>query len=416
MNADLAAPAPLISAGLLLARRGIYGMAWLDGGLEVTARFGDLVAALEVGVPLRSGLPILSDYEDDILALPRDGTSFFELPGILFVDREGKPSPRIDILVLRHNPLEDVAGLTPDGSAHPSTIEGSGDEDTQFLLLVTRNSSQAMDLAIARMQRDRTILLEQIAEQKKELERAHVELGVCNRDLEDFATIISHDLKAPMRALRYLADDIERALDDAEAGRAHEACNALKEQSRRMSTMLSGLLDYASLGRQKDALEEIDTRDLIDTIVTSFPLPQGFKIEIDGQWPAVETYVAPLDLVLRNLIENALNHHDRPAEGKIRVTASPGEHVLAITVCDDGPGIPADRQETVFLPFRSYRKESSGVAGTDGGTSQGMGLAFVKRTVEAVGGELTLVSDPDRRRGTEFRLSWPLNAAQLNPH
>ncbi len=67
--------APLLSASLLLARNGIYGMAWLDADLFVTGRFGELTSSLEIGERLHTGMPILADYEDDIQALPLDGKS-----------------------------------------------------------------------------------------------------------------------------------------------------------------------------------------------------------------------------------------------------------------------------------------------------------------------------------------------------
>lgn len=376
-------PAPLMSAGLLLARNGIYGLAWVDAKLFVTGRFGALTDRLEIGEALFDGLPILADYEDDMRALPADGRSSFELPGVLIVTSDGSPSPRIDIHVFRD----------------------SGDD---FLILVTRATGQAStDLAVARLQRDRRILLEQIEQQKLDLERTNAELALCNRDLEDFAAIITHDLKAPMRGLRYVADEIDTAIEAADPETARKACRELKEQSRRMATMMSQLLDYASLGRQRDAMETVDTGELIGSIVGSLPRPPGFRVAITGAWPRIDTYIAPLDLVLRNLIDNAIKHHDRQDAGSIAVDCRTDAKSLVITVADDGPGIPKGRQQAVFFPFRSY----PGPGGeTSSGTveSQGMGLAFVKRTVEAVGGSLSLASNPAMSRGSTFTIEWPL--------
>jgi signal transduction histidine kinase len=401
----IAKPSPLLSAGLLLARNGIYGMAWLDAAFIVTARFGDLTAELEVGEPLLSGMPILADYMDDIQNLPADGHSSFELPGILLVQGDGANTPRIDIHLFRSPPNGTAEGVTGIGRNEEIPVT----DGNQFLLLVSRASNQTTtDVALARLQRDRSILLEQIEQQKLELERTNAELELCNRDLEDFATIISHDLKAPMRALRYFADDIESALNQSQPEDAHAACTAMKQQSRRMSTMLSQLLDYASLGRQKDALESVDTRQLIESIVSSLPRPPGFTITVHGDWPSIETYVAPLDLVLRNLIDNAIKHHDKPEEGLVHVFAEQADGHLVLTVSDNGPGIHPGRHEAVFYPFRSYRKDPNGGCEPNEQLAHGMGLAFVKRTVETVGGQLQLISNPAERRGCEFCLSWPL--------
>lgn len=407
---DAQATAPLVSAGLLLARTGILGFAWLDGDLDVTARFGELTERLEVGEPLSDGLPILADYTDDILALPDDGSRSLELPGLLIFDRDRPATPRIDIHVFG---LADPRASTP--RRQPAEQHASHDADAQarqFLLLVTRASGQAsIDLAVARYQRDRRILLEEIEQKKIELDRAYAELALCNRDLEDFAAIISHDLKAPMRSLRYLADDIKTSLLTASGDvppAALSACDELQDQSRRMSTMLSQLLDYASLGRQKDALETIDSRSLVASIAGSLPAPPGFVIAISGDWPTFDTLVAPLDLVLRNLIDNAIKHHDRPHEGHIALTAKTDGPHLRITVADNGPGIPKGRQDAVFLPFRSYPAPGAESPAEADSSSQGMGLAFVKRTLENAGGRLSLDSDPATGRGSRFVIAWPL--------
>lgn len=393
---------PLLSAGMLLARTGIYGMVWLDDEFVVTARFGDLSDGIEVGDSLYAGLPILADYEDDIRALPKDAATGFELPGVLLVQNSSDQKPRIDIHVYRFVPFEHEEGQS--NAAEPSQ------DDTQYLLLLTRAGSPAgNDLAIARMQRDRRILLEQIEQQKLALERTNKELELCNRDLEDFASIISHDLKAPMRSLRYLANDVEEALAQNNPTGARTACEALKSQTRRMSSMLLELLDYASLGRHQEIIDNTDTRALIETIVGSLPIPEGMTVEINGHWPTLQTYVAPLDLVLRNLINNAIKHHDHPDKGRITIDAMEKEPHLILTVGDDGPGIPQARQSAIFYPFRSFQRQSpEQEPKTD--ASHGMGLAFVKRTLNAVDGEITVVSDAPQNRGTKFIVRWPLVA------
>ncbi|MEQ8824983.1 MAG: HAMP domain-containing sensor histidine kinase [Filomicrobium sp.] len=387
---------------MLLARTGIYGMVWLDDEFVVTARFGDLSDGIEVGDSLYVGLPILADYEDDIRALPKDAAKGFELPGVLLVQNSTDQKPRIDIHVYRFVPFEHETGQT--NAAEPSQ------DDVQYLLLLTRAGSAAgNDLAIARMQRDRRILLEQIEQQKLELERTNKELELCNRDLEDFASIISHDLKAPMRSLRYLANDVEEALAQNNSSDARTACEALKTQTRRMSSMLIELLDYASLGRRQDIVDKTDTRALVETIVDSLPQPAGMTIEVSGTWPTLETYIAPLDLVLRNLINNAIKHHDHPDKGRITIDAIEKEPHLILTIGDDGPGIPQSRHNAIFYPFRSFH-EKSAEKEPDTDASHGMGLAFVKRTLEAVGGEITVVSNAPQKRGTKFVVRWPLVA------
>jgi signal transduction histidine kinase len=93
-------------------------------------------------------------------------------------------------------------------------------------------------------------------------------------------------------------------------------------------------------------------------------------------------------------------HHDRAA-GHVIVSAELKRQALVIDVTDDGPGIPRDHQESIFLPFRTLAE-----APTD--DHHGIGLALVRKTVDVVNARLEVISDPAIRRGTTFRLDWPL--------
>ena len=124
------------------------------------------------------------------------------------------------------------------------------------------------------------------------------------------------------------------------------------------------------------------------------------SIDIGGDWPRLRTLAAPLDLVLRNLIDNAIKHHDQK-NGRITVTARDGAEALAITVTDDGPGIPREWHAAVFLPFRKVSEERHNEE------SSGIGLALVRRTLDRIGGIIELQSDPPRLRGTTFDVRWP---------
>ncbi len=367
-------PAPLLTAGMMLAERGIYGMIWVDETLTTVARYGRLVDFVEVGEPLTRELLPLVGLEDEIRALKDSDGRVIELPGIAIVDNKGE-SPKINISVF-----------------------WSKDEES-FLVVLTRYSSRSdLEVELSRQIRARLMAEAEVMQTSKELAKTNAELARANRDLEEFASIISHDLKAPMRHLRYIVDEIETATEGALSGSAISKLSELRDQSRRMSGMLTSLLEYSSVGRKEEIAEEIDTHGLIHAIIGSMRRTPGFEIEIAGFWPTISTVVAPLDLVLRNLVDNAIKHHDR-ADGHIRISCADKGDTLLISVEDDGPGIAKDQHAAAFLPFRRLKP--------GGAEGQGMGLAFVKRWVEAAGGRLDLESDPSLRRGTTMRLQWP---------
>ena len=229
----------------------------------------------------------------------------------------------------------------------------------------------------------------------RSLKRANDDLTRANRDLEAFAYIISHDLRAPLRALRITADLLEADLGcDIEAP-ARENLTRVRQLSRRMGAMMSGLLEYARIGRKQDALAEVETAKLIRDIVIGIGPPDGLTIERVGDWPVMTTLSEPLDVVLRNLIENAVKHHDTK-RGRIRLSAHDDGDFVRFEVADDGPGIDPSYHEAIFEPFRTVSNEPSP-------ESSGIGLALVKKTAELVGGRIEVGSDLSRTRHHVFR-------------
>lgn len=376
-----ARPAPLLTAGMMLAERGIFGMVWADETLEVTARYGRLVDFVDVGDPVTAAVLPLIGLEDDIRALATQKGAIIDLPGVSIIG-DGAPTPKVNISVFW------------------------SEQETCFLVLLTRHSARSdLEVELSRQIRARLIAEAAVTHKSKELTRANAELARANRDLEEFATIISHDLKAPMRLLRYMIDEFESELGSEVSAAAADKLASMRLQSRRMGGMLSALLEYSSAGRKDDVAEAVDTQALVSSIVRSMGPPPGFEVEITGLWPQIETLAAPLDLVLRNLIDNAIKHHDRD-RGRIVLSCNDRGDVLLIGVSDDGPGIAPAEHAAAFLPFRrlsSARQEG-----------QGMGLALVRRWVEAAGGQLSLSSDPSRARGTAFTVTWPKALARIS--
>ena len=253
-------------------------------------------------------------------------------------------------------------------------------------------------MELSRQVRARLMAEAEAHAKSKELARANSDLQVLNSNLEQFAAIVTHDLKAPMRAVRYLVDEIEQAVGASDTDAAHGKLQELRRQATRLSSMLSALLHYSSVGLSQQAIETVDTLALVTEIVHSLP-HEGTEVEISGTWPTLDTLVAPLDLTLRNLIDNTVKHHDRD-KGKLQIACADAGSAIEITIEDDGPGIAPEHHASVFLPFRTL---------ANGG--EGMGLAIVQKMVDAAGGVITLSSNPAERRGTTFRIRWPKQIA-----
>jgi signal transduction histidine kinase len=371
----------LVDAIRLLGARGLYGLVWLDESLVAQRRFGTMADFVPLGEAVTDSLTPLMGFEEQILGLITHPDNRMEIPNVAIMTSADEPTARMNL--------------------HIYWIE----RDRQFLLLVSQVLSTGdLEIGLALQVRKRMMVEAELASKSRELAVANAELTRANRDLAEFAYIISHDLKAPLRAMRYFSDDLELSLDspvDApgrQDPRVHLA--AIRAQSRRMATMLTELLAYSKIGRKIEAIDRIDTRALVERLVQSIPRGPTMQITVSGDWPVLDTLAAPLDLVLRNLVANAVLHHDR-STGHIVISAQPQRQALRIDVADDGPGIARDHQDSIFLPFRTLSENPSE-------EHHGIGLALVRKTVDVVGARLDVISDPSVQRGTTFRLDWPL--------
>jgi signal transduction histidine kinase len=235
-------------------------------------------------------------------------------------------------------------------------------------------------------------LHQQIREQLRELERS-------NRELDDFAYVASHDLKAPLQDVRNLADWIAEDIGAALPERSTRHVALLGDRVRRMERLLDDLLEYSRIGRADGPHEQVSLRDVMAEVVALVHPPPGFRVELQGDSPVISTPRAALEKVLRNLVGNAIKHHDR-ATGSVVVTARDEGARMSIRVTDDGPGIPAEFQTRVFAMFQTLRPRDE-VEGS------GMGLTFVKKAVEIHDGEVHIES---MGRGTTVVFDWPLAA------
>lgn len=365
---DVGVPMPraLAEATARLADFEIYGLVWLTRSLEVEKTFGSLVDFVEHDKPITSSIVALIGLEGDIAALRATPERLMELPAIAVATDEGGSRRRLNF-----------------------TIFWLPDEDRPMLLAYRANSQTDLELELSRQIRAKLMTEADLAEKSRQLARA-------NADLESFAAVVSHDLKAPLRHMRMLADDliVDSGVNVDAAAAAKLA--QLQALSRRMSHMLTELFDYASLGRKYEAIAPVDTLAIARSIVESLPR-SNFTFDILGTWPAISTLAAPLDLVLRNLVQNALHHHDR-LEGHITLECSEEPASYAFLVGDDGPGIAPQHHDAIFLPFRTLDQRATGT---------GMGLAMVKKTVDTAGGQIEIDSDPAKARGTRFIVHWP---------
>jgi len=225
------------------------------------------------------------------------------------------------------------------------------------------------------------------------------ELRRSNKELEQFAYVASHDLKAPLRGISNLATWVEQDLEDTMTDETRQHMRLLKGRIDRMEALLEDLLEYSRAGRRSTEVKSIDLDRAVPEIFKLVVPAERFQLQVTSPLPQFVTAKAPLEQIFRNLISNAAKHHDG-ARGSVEIAARDLGPLYEFTVRDDGPGIAVQYQEKVFAMFQTLRSRDE-IEGS------GMGLAIVKKIVESVGCTIVVESDPDRARGTTFRFTWP---------
>ncbi|MFK7835264.1 MAG: transporter substrate-binding domain-containing protein [Sulfitobacter sp.] len=255
--------------------------------------------------------------------------------------------------------------------------------DMQLLPLGTGHfASIRVDVTKLNEQSDR------ISAQARELEQK-------NERLLAFSAVAAHDLRSPLLRQESLLGFISEDLADAELEVPSDVRANLvliRDMTRRMSVLVADLLLYAKADVTNEPLEDItpSTR-LMDVVALIAPKPD-FVVQIADDIPPIRANPAAFDMVMRNLISNAIKHHDRKS-GVVKVRGVEEAGQVVIEVEDDGPGIPEDKRAAIFDPFCRLGNSDS----------TGLGLSFVRTSVEAWGGQI--VVEPATPRGSIFRFS-----------
>lgn len=231
------------------------------------------------------------------------------------------------------------------------------------------------------------------------LEARQAELERSNRALDEFAHVVSHDLKAPLRSIANYAQWIEEDAAGVLGDEAAAHLELLRAQVGRMRQLIDGILAYARAGRARSEPAAVDVAALVRDVVETLDPSPGVTVTVAGALPTLWTDPAPLRQVLQNLLDNAIAHARRD-EPRVTVSGRPAGEFHEFAVADNGSGIPPRLQERIWTLFHTAGPR-------DGGAGTGIGLAVVRRLVEAQGGRAWVESAEGA--GAVFRFLWPVH-------
>ena len=230
-----------------------------------------------------------------------------------------------------------------------------------------------------------------------EVEKRTEDLNKSNKELEDFAYIVSHDLKAPLRGINELSEWLSEDYSDKLDKEGKEDLGLLQERTSKMNDMIQGILEYSRVGRTEGKPEKIDLTVLVKEIIDLLNPPDNIKIIIENELPEYSADKTRITQLFENILSNAIKHIEKP-EGQIKIGCREEEKEWKFYISDNGPGIEEKYFEKIFKIFQTLGTEPTG-------ENTGIGLTIVKKIIDLYKGKIWVESEIGK--GTTFYFNLP---------
>ncbi len=218
-----------------------------------------------------------------------------------------------------------------------------------------------------------------------------------NEELKSFAYVVSHDLKAPLRGVKVLADWIRADYGDKLGEEGKNQMELLVSRVDRMHNLIDGILQYSRVGRAEENVSEVDTGLVVADIIDTISPPENIRITVESKLPVIVCEKTRMIQLFQNLISNAVKYMDKE-EGIIKISCVEEDDFWKFSIEDNGPGIDEKYYEKIFQMFQTLSPK-------DKFESTGVGLTVVKKIVELCGGKVWIQSQVGK--GSTFLFTIP---------
>ncbi|MFX0140488.1 MAG: PAS domain S-box protein, partial [Candidatus Hodarchaeota archaeon] len=239
--------------------------------------------------------------------------------------------------------------------------------------------------------------ISEMKQQEAENLRLLSELKKINTELEDFAYIVSHDLKAPLRNIKLFSDLLLKDYVDKLDEKGKEYLITLEERVIHMYSLIEGILSYSRIGRLKEEKDRIDLNRLIEGVLELLAPPENIKITVDTNLPVILAERTKIFQIFQNILSNAVKFIDKP-QGLVNLDCVDEGGYWQFSITDNGTGIEQKYFKKVFQLFQTIDPRSPS-------TGTGVGLTIVQKVVHSLGGKIWV--DSAIGKGSTFFFTLP---------
>ncbi|MDH5716263.1 MAG: response regulator [Spirochaetia bacterium] len=255
-----------------------------------------------------------------------------------------------------------------------------------FEARITPNASKEVLIIL----RDVTERKENEAQQEKLLKK----IAFINKELKEFAHIVSHDLKTPLRSINSLASWIKEDYYNVIDEKGKKYLDDMQEKARLMHSLIDGILRYSLAGEEKEEKVKIDIKYLLSEILRILSPTENIKFIFETEFPRLYFEKNRIEQIFLNIISNAVKYNDKE-KGVIKVGCKSEEGFWKFYIIDNGPGMPKVVENNI--------KNMNKLLTQNNGS--GIGLSIVKKLVNLYGGEVSITSV--KKKGTSFYFTLP---------